>query len=237
MAGPAVSREWRRDRRFFTGMAVAAALTVFAGFAPTYFLKGVFGAPALSSLLHFHGALFTAWIVVFMLQVRLVAARRVDLHRRVGVAGALLAVSMVGVGLATAVDSAARGFTPAGGPPPLVFLVIPVGDLLVFAILVGTGLYLRRRPDTHRRLMLLATLGLLTPAIARLPYVIQGGPPLFFGLTALFIIACMLYDRVTRGRVHPAFLWGGLFVIFSQPARLWVGSTSAWLTLAGWLTR
>jgi hypothetical protein len=231
------ARGRRLERRFFTGMAVAAAVTVFAGFAPTYFLKSVSGGPALAPLLHVHGILFTCWIALFVTQVLLVGAKRTDIHRRLGVAGALLAVAMVAIGFATAVGAAGRGIAPPGGPPPLVFLVVPLADLVVFSGLVATGLYLRRRIETHKRLMLLATIGLLTPAIARLPFLAGGGPLAYFGLTDLFVVACLVHDRIGRGRVHPAFAWGGLGLVLSQPLRLLIGGTPAWLALAGWLTR
>jgi len=84
--------------------------------------------------------------------------------------------------------------------------------------------------------LLLATIGLLTPAIARLPGIAEAGPLAFFALTDLFIAAGFVYDRWTRRRVHPAFLWGGLFIIVSQPLRLVASSTGAWLAFANWLT-
>jgi hypothetical protein len=228
---------WRRDRLFFSGMAVAAALVIFAGFAPTYYLKDVFGAPALSPLLHLHGLIFSSWIVLFVVQTRLIAGRRTPLHRRLGVVGGLLAVAMLVVGTMAAIASARRGFTPPGGPPPLTFLIIPLGDLVVFSVLVGAALYFRRQSQTHKRLMLLSTLALLTPAIARLPGIAAAGPPAFWGLTDLFIVACFAYDRVTSGRIHPAFKGGGLFVLAMQPLRLIVGGTGLWLAFAQWLTR
>jgi len=111
-----------RDRKFFSGMALASLLTVVAGFAPSYFLKTHFGGPALSPLLHAHGALFSAWMVLFLVQSLLVAVRRTDLHRRLGFAAGLVAVAMPLVGAAVAIGAARRGVTPPGGPPPLVFL-------------------------------------------------------------------------------------------------------------------
>lgn len=218
-------------------MAVAAALTVFAGFARTFYLRGLFETKVLSPLLIFHGVLFTSWILLFLVQVRLVAAKRTDLHRRLGVVVALLAALMPVVGFAAAIASAKHGFTPHGGPPPLVFLMIPLTDLVVFSTLVGTGFYFRRRSEIHKRLMLLATLGILTPAIARVPFVTPFGLPVFLGLTDLFIVTCLIYDRITRGRIHPAFLWGGLFIIISQPVRMLIAGTHAWLAFATWLTR
>ncbi len=226
-----------RDRKFFSGMALASLLTVVAGFAPSYFLKGHFGGPTLSPLLHAHGALFTAWMVLFLVQSLLVAAKRTDLHRRLGFAAGLVAVAMPLLGAAVAIDAARRGVSPLGAPSPLVFLAIPLGDIVVFSTLVAAGFAFRRRSEIHKRLMLLATIGLLTPAIARMPLISGGGPLVYFGLTDLFVAACLVYDRVTLGRFSRAFLWGGLFLVVSQPLRLAIALTPAWHAFAGWLTR
>jgi hypothetical protein len=227
----------KRDRWFFSGMALAALVTVVAGFAPTYFLRGRSEGLPLSPLLHVHGAMFTSWMVLVLVQALLVAVNRTDVHRRLGVAGGALALTMPVVGMAVAIAAAKNGVTVPGGPPPLQFLAIPVGDLVVFASLVAAGLALRRRTELHKRLMLMATIGLLTPAIARLPLVGAAGPLAFFGLTDLFVAACLVYDRVTAGRVSPAFLWGGLALVASQPLRLAVSVTPVWLRIAEWLTR
>lgn len=229
-------------------MAVAVAVSVFAGFAPTYYLKSLYGTPALSPLFHFHGILFTTWILLFLTQTTLIAVKRTHLHRRLGIAGGLLAAVMLVVGTAVAVASAKRGpQTPLPGfPPPLELLTTPLGALSSFAVLVTAGLYNRRKRDTHKRLMLLATLSILGAALDRLLF--PGGalaflglplsPATFVGFTALFVVACFLYDLLTRGRVHPAFLWGGLYVIaWSYVTRVFVGGTAAWLAFAGWLTR
>ena len=225
-----------RDRRFFTGMAIAAALTAFIGFAPSYYLSGVFGGRPLTTLVHVHGAIATAWILLFLTQTSLIAARRTDLHRRLGVAGALLAVLLLVVGYLTAVEGARRGVTPPGGPPPMAFLAVPIGTLVVFAILVGAGLAQRRRSETHKRLMLLATISILTPAIARLRYIWGPGPLIPIVGTCLFVVACLVYDRLAHGRVHPAFLWGGILVMITLPARFALGQTDAWLAVARWMT-
>ena len=162
----AIAASRTRDHRFFTAMAVAAALTVFVGFAPTYYLRGMSAARPLSGLVHLHGMLSTTWMLLFLVQTGLVSARRTDIHRRLGVAGGLLAVLLLVVGYMTAVEAARHGVAPPGGPPPLAFLAVPLGTIAVFAILVGAALYSRTRPETHKRLMLLATIALLTPALA-----------------------------------------------------------------------
>ena len=225
----------RSDRWFFGGMGVAAAVTVFVGFAPTYFLKDLLGGPPLTPLRHVHGFLFTSWIILFIAQTSLIAARHVDVHRRLGVAGGVLAGMMVAAGTALAVEAVRRGVAPPGVGSVEAFFAVPIGDMLMFGGLVACGLYYRRKPEMHKRLMLLATIGILDAAIARWPLVAGTGPLVFFGLTDLFIVAAWLYDFRTRGKVHPAFLCGGLALIASQPLRLFVAGTDAWLAFARWV--
>lgn len=224
------------ERRLYTAGALVAAVVAFAGFARSYYLKGSFDTPPLSPVLHAHGLVMTLWFVLFIVQARLVAARRTDLHRRLGVAGALLAVLVVILGAVVAIDGARGGLSP--GLPPLVFLAVPLGMLVVFAALVGTAIALRHRSDWHKRLMLLATLSLLTPALARLAIDVLGlkSPPLFFAMTDVIILTWVAWDTVRNRRLHPAFLWGALFLLASQPLRIAIGHTAAWQQFAAWLT-
>ena len=224
------------DRRFFLAISVAIALVVFAGFAPTYYLRGYYHADPLPSVFAMHGAVFSAWVVLFVVQAALVSARRTDIHRKLGLLAAVLAPLMLVVGFQAAVTAARRGFSTPGLPPPLVFLAVPMFDLVVFAALVGAALWFRRNPAMHKRLMLLAMLAVITAAIARLPGVLPYGPPAFFGLTDLFLLAGIAWDKWTRGRVHPAYVWGGLFLVLSQPLRLVVSGTDTWMRIATWLT-
>jgi hypothetical protein len=228
----------RLERLFYTGMAIVVACTVFAGFARTYYLKAYFGAPPLIPLLHLHGAVFTSWVVFFLIQNVLVAANRTRIHRRLGFVGAIIAVLLVIVGVLTAIIRTKQNVALTGDTASLTFLAIPLGDMLLFASLVGAGFYFRRRADVHKRLMLLATVVILDAAVARLPFeFIKAGPPAFFGLIDLFIVACLLYDLITRRRVHSATAWGGLAIVVSQPLRVIIGSTHAWIAFAAWLTR
>jgi hypothetical protein len=236
VANPAITSR-RRERMFYIGMAVLVVGTVFAGFAPTYYLRPYFATAPLQPLLHVHGLIFTSWILLFLIQTTLVAAHRVDIHRRLGILGGVIAALMVVIGITTAIIRAKQGAAPPG-IPPLSFLTVPLGDMSVFTIFVVAGFYFRRRPDVHKRLMLFATISIVTAAIARLPFAfLQAGPPAFFGLTDVFILACVAYDLLSRGRIHRATLWGGLLIIASQPLRLFIGGTHAWITFATWLTQ
>ena len=222
-------------RGLYATAAVLTLLLIFAGFARTYYLKGMFASPALPPLVHLHGLVMTGWFVLFLVQAMLVATHRTAVHRRLGIVGAVWALMVLVVGLATAIHGARRGFTP--GPPPLVFLVVPVMDLVVFAALIGTALLNRHRPDIHRRLMLLGTIGLLAPAIGRLPigFIARGGLPAIFGLLVLGAVASAAYDTWRHRRLHPAFGWGLLLLVGSIPLRIALAGTGVWHHFATWL--
>jgi hypothetical protein len=147
------------------------------------------------------------------------------------VAGAVLAAAMIAAGASLAIATAARGSAPPG-MTPLGFLAIPMFDLILFAGFVTAALAKRRDKETHKRLMLLAYVSIITAAIARLPGILPLGPPAFFGLSLLFIVAGAIYDFVSRGRVHKVYLWGGAIIVLSIPLRLGISSTGAWQSVA-----
>ncbi len=221
---------------FFVGAALASVLVVLLGFAPTYFLKGFFGAPALTPLVHAHGLAFSAWIMLFSAQALLVARRRPDLHRRLGVASGILAALMLALGLAVTRAAATRALR-AGDTEMLRFFLVPLGDVLAFVTLVVLGLAARARPETHKRLMLLATIALLNPAFGRWPVLGELGPTASFAAMDLFIAVAWAHDLRSRGRVHAVYVWGGLALVAWQLLLLLFSRTQAWLGLIGALAR
>ena len=232
-----------RDRLFYGAMAIAMGLTVFGGFARTYYGPLTLGGPraTLSGgpwtfVVHTHAALFTSWVLLFIVQTALVAGRRVAIHRRLGIAGAVLAAGMVVAGAFTAIRSAARGGAPPG-IDPLSFMAVPIFDLVMFSSFIGTALVWRRDKETHKRLMLLAYVSIIAAATARLPGVQAFGPPAFFGLALTFVVAGVIYDLVSRGRVHPVYKWGGTMLLLSVPLRLLISNTAPWRSFAEWLVR
>jgi hypothetical protein len=226
----------RTERLFFGGMAVALLIAVFVGFAPTYYLRAQFDGPALTPPLLVHGFLFSTWMVLLGVQTSLIAAGKTAVHRKLGVAGAVLGVLMMFVGAYVAITRAQAGLsTPPPGMTMAVFLTLPLATMLVFPVLLGAALWQRRRTDYHKRLIVVATLELVTAGVARWPGLTPLGPLAFFGVTDLFLVALAVYDWRTLGRIHPATLWGGVFLLASQPLRFAIGFTPPWEAFVSWL--
>ena len=240
---------WSSERRFYSGFAAAITAAVVLGFARTFFFRAWYpewalahGAPEPFFLAH--GVVFAAWLVLLIGQTSLVAARRVDLHRRLGVVGAGLAVLMVVVGTVGALMAASRptGFVNLTAPP-LRFLIVPMSVIVLFAVFVSLAILNRRRPQSHKRFMLLGTLAVAEAGIARWPFAFMHMPQFLPGIgpielcVDLFLVPLLLWDLASRGRPHPVTLWGGLALIASQPFRFWLMGTDAWLAFAGWAVR
>jgi len=220
-----------RNRRFYLAMAGALMATVLVGFGPTFFFRPVFRpAGALTPLMQVHGFLFSVWILLLVVQTTLVAARRTDVHRRLGVVGGVVAALMVPAGVALAISSARNGLGP-GGLDAITFLAVPLGAVVMFAGFVIAGFVMRRAPATHKRLMLLATIAIITPAFARFWFA-HHTPQIGLGLTNLFVIAMVAHDWWRDRRLHPVTLWGGLLVFLSGPIRIGLGSTTLWHAFA-----
>lgn len=225
----------RRERRFFSGVAIMLLLASFAGFAPSYYLKSQFGNGSLSPLVHVHGALFTAWILLLVTQTSLVATGRVDLHRRLGIAGGVLALSMMVTAALVIWHRATNPGTDLPHDLILRFLALAVVALVAFSSLIAAALVLRRNGAAHKRLMVLATTVMAGAAIHRLLIWVVSpnvSPPVFFGATDLFIVALGVFDYISRGRLHPATVWGGSFVIVSQVVGVALAASDGWVAFA-----
>jgi len=217
-------------------MGVVAFVVAMVGFNAT--IRGTTGP--IAPLVRVHAALYTAWLVLFIAQSRLIGSGRIALHRRFGVFGAALALTMIVVGFRAALDAARRGFKIDARHDPLAFLVFPLGDLFAFAVFVALALWYRKRPMTHKRLMLFATCGALMNA--PLAHFIASAPPLA-AFPAIILVPMVLllgasavYDKLTLGKIHPVSLWGALalFVFANLRAGL-IGPSAPWHSFARWL--
>lgn len=232
----------QRENIFFTALAVGMALAVIAGFSRTFFLKPLFpeaqkfAAP--EAIFYIHGTLFSAWILLLIIQPTLVRIGRVNVHRQVGTFGGLLAATMVLVGTWGALIGAQRPGGFIGIPmPPLQFLIVPFFDMVLFGLMVGLAIVWRGDSQSHKRLMILGTVNLLEAAIIRIPlkFIADGAPFTSFVLSDVFIVLLVIWDLSTRGRIHTVTLWAGALTIISQPIRLLISDTVPWLAFAGWL--
>jgi len=228
------ARPARADSIFFSGMALAMAAVIFIGFAPTWFLRFYFQPPdALSPLRTIHGIAFTLWVVLFITQTSLVAANRRDIHRKLGLWAAGLAMAMLILGWMAAVDTLRKGIVPVPGISPATFFAVPVGSLLAFAPLVLLGVLNRKRPEYHKRYMLMSMTVLLVPAAARI-FLHTHYPPLLaaFAVANLFLLAMLAYDFFQRGKVNRATLIGAAILIGSEAGRPLIGGTDWWQAFA-----
>jgi len=239
-------------RTFYIWLAAACAAIAFGGFAPTYWLQLPAGTFVGSPLLHLHGALFFAWIVLLVSQAVLAAKGRLNNHRAWGLTGIALATAMVLVGIAAAINTLNIGLSEGYGDKSRAFLIIPISAIGLFAGFVVAAIAKRERPEAHKRLMILATISLLQAAMGRIFFIIITGggpglrpglgppPPLEIGLVPslipeLLIVAGVIYDWRTRGRPHPVWLIGAAIITAIVVLRGLVASTPAWLAVANFL--
>ena len=220
------------DRIFFSLMAVVLWGTVLFGFAKTYFLAGMVRAPLPNTLIHVHGAAFTLWMVLLVVQIALISAKRVRWHRTLGLAGFGLAVAMVVLGLFAATDALHRGSAPLGLTPKT-FYIVPFSDMLVFSVLVFFAYRARFRPAAHKRLILIATIGIIDAAVSRWPVAfIQTHPKSLDLVPFAFLLVVMVYDLVSLRRIERSTLWASLFLIAVHLTRIPLGFTQPWQAFA-----
>jgi hypothetical protein len=233
------------ERWFFTGMAIAMLVTSAVGFMPSLVHTAGRRAP-LSLLAAAHGIVFFVWLLVFLVQSRLVATRRVALHRRLGVAAVFLAALMVPLAYATTAAMVRRGFDLSGDlridHDPLYESIFPYGDITIFAVLVIAALAYRRRPEIHKRLMLFANI-ILMPAplahfIGHTPWLASLPPVIILVPISMFLIAAVARDYFLKRRIHPLTLALAIFLFLSGPLRAGsIGPSAGWHQFANWLAR
>jgi cytochrome bd-type quinol oxidase subunit 2 len=213
------------ERKFYSRMALFLVFVVLLGFAPSFYLRGIVPSyprpnPTLPPAVILHGTVFTIWMALIIAQTQLIAARKHEVHMRLGKAGMLFAILMIPVMYLTAVWQVARANQPPFTDPPT-WTIVPLATIIPFAALVWSGWANRRNVQTHKRLMLCAAiLVVMGPAIGRLPI----APPTVPGFTIQMLVGFLLFvpliwwDRRTTGQIHPATKFGigmaALWVVF-----------------------
>ena len=226
------------ERIFFGAMAILLCIVVVIGFSPTYFGAGMLRAPLPSPILHVHGAAFTLWMILFLVQSALISARRIHWHRTLGTIAFCLPPIMVVLGFIAAIDALHRG-VQIGPLDPATSLSIPLLGIAAFAIVIYASWSARRRPDSHKRLILLATIGLTGAALGRFPWTRMGLTPASGSVTGLGILILLvaLYDLFALHRIHRSTMWAAPFTFIVGAFAVPVGMSSGWHALAAFLNR
>jgi hypothetical protein len=225
---------------FYRLMAIALSLFVFVGFSRTYYLRFLTDLPPVQTLVHWHSLVFSAWLLVFIAQTRLVAARRVDLHMKLGIAAVALAVVVVAISFATTAVKATIPFIHSSGLTAPQFTIVGIMSLVLFAGFLALGIAFRRRAAYHKRFMVLAMIGVLTPAASRI--VMQLGlrehwTYLVPIVPAVFVVCCLAYDWHKQRLVHPVYAIGGAALIASWPLRIVIGRSEWYQPVGEWIAR
>lgn len=233
------ARRSRIDHLFYSTFSYVILASVLFGFSRTYYLKEFFDTPPLPLIFHVHAAVFTAWLVLLIVQTSLVSSHRTDLHKKLGWLGLVLAAAMVTFGYMAAVASSHSGHFQNGfAHDATEALFANGGDLVVFLAFLIPAFLLRRAPEIHKRLILLATTGgLLSAAIARWP-ILHRDPKEIVPVLALFVLAGPVYDLITRRRIHPAYVVGLIFLLLTPPpTRVALARTHFGQQIGAWILR
>lgn len=223
----------RPDRLLFTSLIAGAIVVAFVGFAPTYFLKSWFERPPLTTIVHIHAALFSAWLVILLLQSVLIRTRRPGWHARLGVVALSVVALMVVTGFMVVLGKARP--TPASQS----FIFTPLLSLVLFPLFVGLAIRYRRDAATHKRLMWLGTLLFMGAPMLRLMSFLDipaGAYGHHLTCYLLLLVPLMAYDLVKFRRLHPATVWGSAILLLRHPLHDWIAFTPEWRRLASSLT-
>jgi hypothetical protein len=231
------------ERFFYLWMAGGFMLVAFGGFLPTYWLKvasGTFQAPP---IVHIHGILLFTWTCFYFGQTALVAFGRTADHRSWGLAGiAFFSVMMCSI-LVAEVTVIGRNDALGMGDAARRFAAVTLCAWPFMAVVFTLAIVNVRRPQFHKRLMLLLMTGMMTPAIARVfltlfaPPGANGPPPAFVSLPPalmadLFLVIAMVRDWRIRGRPHAVYIYGGLALLAEQILTVPIAATGTWMSIA-----
>jgi hypothetical protein len=221
------------EKYFYLAFSMLVAAIVVYGFSFTIGDNLIHPKIPRPTILYFHATAFSAWVVFYILQSVLVRTHNVRLHRTLGWFGAGLAATMVVLGYATSIAMDRFDWHQLNQPDAVPFIAVPFWDISAFAVTVALAVSWRRKPELHRRLMLLATAALTAAAWGRLPT--NFFPPLYFywGVDALILLG-VVRDLVVNRRVHRVYLFGLPAFIAGQWAAVYLANhkPESWMKIA-----
>lgn len=209
----------RAGRSFYLGMMAAITVLILYGFSHTVGKDVLHPAETPPTILYIHVITYTLWLGVLMSQTLLVWLRNPRLHRKLGMMGALFGLFMVVLGIATTIVMG-RFQVAHRGPEAGMFIFRPFEDIIFFGVTFGLAIYWRKKPDFHRRLMLLAACSVTPPAISRIPAIHSLGA--IYVITDMLILAGVCNDLVTQRTVHKVYVWALPLVLIGQGILLYI---------------
>jgi hypothetical protein len=224
--------------RFFLYLACAFLGIAIAGFSTTFFMplaRGTFSAPP---IIHIHGALLFGWLILLILQSSLINQRRFVTHRQLGWLGAALCLSIVISGVLVGLHATRRDMAAGGDDFVLGQFINVLIEMLLFGSLVAAAIALRADGESHKRLLILATISALAPAWLRFRHFLPAVPNPFVAFSVLadsLVAVVIARDWFVSKRVHPTYLWAGGAMILVHIIELLAIRSEPWLRLSRWL--
>jgi len=223
---------------FFLYLALAFLAVAITGFSTTFFMplaRGTFSAPP---IVHVHGALLFGWLIFFIAQATFVKYKSLSVHRTLGWIGLALSVAIVISGVAVGDFAARRDLAASGESWPFGNFVNIVIEMMLFGALVFAAIWTRRRPEFHKRFLVLATISALGPAWFRfrhfMPFV--PNPIVTFSLVADAVwLVAMARDWLVLKRIHPVYIWAGGAMFTIHAAELAFVDSQLWTNVGRWL--
>jgi hypothetical protein len=238
---------------FYFYMSLACAAVAFLGFAPTYFVPLASRKFNANAVVHIHGLLFFSWTLYFIFQPWLAASGRIVRHRALGLIGVSFATAMTIFGTLVAVNFMKTAASHGAAEGGIALAIVPLTGIAFFAIVFTWAVAAVRRPEIHKRLMLLAAISLLDAAVARwfLTFLAPspgpagtstasavGLPPVSVTVAPamvayLLLVVAMIFDWRTRGRPHTVYVLGGAVLVLIEVLNVPLSETHAWHSFAG----
>jgi hypothetical protein len=227
----------RADAKFYLTMVLVSAAIIFAGFAPSFYLKSVIHAPPPLTLLTWtHGIVFTGWVVLFITQAWLIVAGKTAYHRQLGIAGAVLFGGMVALALSASITAGRLGHAQPGAPPALAFMSLPLFAIAGALILFLTAMWNRQRSAWHKRLMLASFFIMTGPGTGRIAIPLGFAPQgsqIALIVAELLLAAAMVYDWRRHGQVHRAYWLAVAVFALTHIGVTWAfGGPALWMDFA-----
>lgn len=231
-------------RYFYALLGVAAIVIVHIGFSRTYITPVLNGTFSGRKILHLHGAVFMAWLVLSTVQPLLIRKQKFVWHRRLGIGGFVLAAIITVFGFYLGISSVQISVSRGAAQEAKEFLIQPITDMILFAMFAALALRSVKNPEAHKRYIVLATLCILPAATARtfslFTWWTQNA--LIDTILALLIMEVTLYiailfDFLVKRKVHSVYLWGGLVVIFVHGLRDFAAKSELWMSAADWILK